>query len=854
MQAEATPTENAQPLVWILNHDEGLNDWLGSHPPSRLGAPPALNNGLVTPPIWVLHLKTVDELAELTPNANINPAFIKATNMAREAAAKVDTIQQDEEIPTKSNGKSLIKSKKQCRTEVQDNFHDQIILMSADDPLWGQGRWTLLVRPQNINETFSALAISLATGELKRHGSIIALRARTLLPSESFVDSKKKGSPVRKGSARSPTSSRPIGDIPLGIDIFFRPVWNSTAARDVLRVVAGACGEMPAFCKSSLYSRLGIRNDHPLGVHASLYNSKILTSPADTKQWIDKYAPPVTKGEGSSSFKMAESTKSADTVAASETPKQEADEPVAVAMVKRKLEPGSTDNIDGKSEEPAQKKARNGDSTTQEQVAVMVEESEPETQESPDEPMLPTRPTKKAADTAPSGASASLDAITQEELKKLDTSATAPQVKPEEVSQSVEPIALAIAAGHRPMENESQTQIEPSAAPMSNVLATEAATDLPAPEMSQAKEQTVSAVPRDEAEITAAAPAADAEAESSLSKPDDDIEMPPVDGKVKEEETLDTPKEVVETSKSTTTEVEKPNERQSTITHHQASSNGEQVGPAAQAPEPTITNVALTSQTVEVVIPSPTQQAQEPAASSKNGDSNVNSAGQVEHPAETTTTSAASADVTLELKQPDADVKTNLSVTAESKEVDSTQSSKSLSIDKAEPPVYKPAQPVAPKPAANEGEGTGNESQWFESNMIAAANAAESASANSNTDPVLEKVKKAEVVDNHPMEGKEVDKEDTAAVLQASKSESQLPTGNGKEMSFDELIVEGATASPVGGSQPNNENGDKASVKNLSDAISKGASDPTAGEAAVEDGNKAADEAADKAADGSASK
>ncbi|SAM85594.1 uncharacterized protein UBRO_08164 [Ustilago bromivora] len=812
MQAEATPTENAQPLVCILNHDEGLNDWLGSHPPSRLGASPALNNGLVTPPIWVLDLKTVDELAELTPNANINPAFIKATNMAREAAAKVDTIQQDEEIPTKSNGKSLIKSKKQCRTEVQDNFHDQIILMSADDPLWGQGRWTLLVRPQNINETFSALAISLATGELKRHGSIIALRARTLPPSESFVDSKKKGSPVRKGSSRSPTSSHPIGDIPLGIDIFFRPVWNSTAARDVLRVVAGACGKMPAFCKSSLYSRLGIRNDHPLGVHASLYNSKILTSPADTKQWIDKYAPLVAKGEGSSSFKMAESTKSADAVAASETPKQEAGEPVAVAMVKRELEPGSPDNIDGKSEEPAQKKARNGDSTTHEQAAVMVEESEPETQESPDEPMLPTRPTKKAADAAPSGASASLDAITHEELKKLDTSATAPQVKPEEVSQSIEPAALAIAAGHRPMEEESQTQIESSTAPMSNVLATEAATELPAPEMSQAKEQTVSAVPRDEAEITAAAPAADTEAESSLSK---------ADGKVKEEETVDKPKEVVETSKSTTTEVEKPNERQSTITHHQASSNGEQVGPAAQAPEPTITNVALTSQTVEVVIPSPTQQAQESVASSENGDSNVNSAGQVEHPAETTTTSAASADVTLELKQPNADIKTNLSVTAESKEVDSTQSSKSLFIDKAEPPVDKPAQPVAPKPAANEGEGTGNESQWFESNMIAAADAAESASANSNTDPVLEKVKKAEVVDNHPVEGKEADKEDMAAVLQASKSDSQLSTDNGKEMSLDELIVEGAT---------------------------------TAGEAAVEAGNKAADEAADKAADGSASK
>ncbi|KAJ1036218.1 hypothetical protein NDA18_000083 [Ustilago nuda] len=231
-----------------------------------------------------------------------------------------------------------------------------------------------------------------------------------------------------------------------------------------------------------------------------------------------------------------------------------------------------------------------------------------------------------------------------------------------------------------------------------------------------------------------------------------------------------------------------------------------------------ITNVALTSQTVEVVIPAPTQQAQEPVTSSENGDSNVNSAAQVEHLAETTTTSAASADVTLELKQPNADVKTNLGVTTESKEVDSTQSSKSLSIDKAEPPVYKPAQPVAPKPGANQGEGTGNESQWFESNMIPAA---ESASADSNTDPVLEKVKKAEVVDNHPVGGKEADKEDTAAVLQASKSNSQLSTGNGKEMSLDELIVEGAT---------------------------------TAGEAAVEVGNKAADEAADKAADASASK
>lgn len=857
MSAESTGTDDTKPLVWLLDQEGDLNEWLATHPPSRIGAPPAFNNGVVAAPIWVLNLKTIDQLAELSPSAITNPTFTEANQMARDAAAKVDAIQHDDEIPTKSNGKSPVKSKKQCRTEVQDQFHDQIMLMSADHPLWNQGRWTLLVKPAIINDTFATLASSLASGELKKHGSIIALRARTLRASESFSSS-------RKSNLRSPTSVRYANETPLGIDIFFQPVWNSTAARDVLRVVAGVSGKMASFCKSSLYSRLGIRNDHTLGAHASLYNSKTLASPADAKQWVEKYRPLEIKVEGKGSFDLAESLTwrrpasapelfmpqlkettveakdSFDPVVFSASrrpgsaPELSLPEPQeTTAATKRELETESAGDAAKKSEEPVLKKARNGDlekvSVSAKHADFIATESQPETQESPDEPMLPIRSTVKATDPAPSQPSATLISIAEKDAITAEAIVSAaPRTGVKEAPLPAQAASETTTGGHQPMEEESQTQVEPPAAPSADVEASSGREAALQDETAAAVKQPIATeldVVGEQTADTGSVPdlGENEKAGKGHGRSDADVEMqPPVEkdmqAPAEEQKVQDETKSPLEedgvaaTNELSAVEEKEKEQPQPAITPPHDSA----VTATNEAQQPSITKVVHLSHTVEVVIPWPGHRA-ETVVPSKDSDSTAVACRPAEQSAPGNTTSAASADIALELKQPDADVSTTTSITAENKESPPVKSGESAAIVKDEPHVEESIQPMTQKEAAAEGKETKFESPSFESDMVAAADAAESANsaAGSSAEEPSQSNGGYNVVS-------EVQKAGEPA---ADKAESQQSVGNGAEKSLDELIVEGVTASLLTGSQLLNEDGQK---ENSSEVKQK-----DAGEAAV---------------------
>ncbi|GAC97902.1 hypothetical protein PHSY_005490 [Pseudozyma hubeiensis SY62] len=434
MASAFNPVDDAKPLLLILDDDGShIDEWLASHPPSRLGAPVALNNGTNPRPIWVLKVPSLDQLAELAPTND--SIFTKADELVRTATAQVTEIQNDNNIPVHA-GK--IKSKKQCRTEVQDAFHDEIMLMTADHPLWGQGKWTMLIRPSEVDRVFTQLAKSLASGDLK-YSSIIALRARVLPSDEGATDSNKrpKTSQGRRTSNRSPTSSRQP-QVLLGIDIFFRPVWDSNAAREVLRVVAGASGRMASFCKSSLYSRLGVKKDHLLGAHASLYNSKTLVSPADAKLWVAAYSADGNAASDrshladDSPFEDASST----AVAANEAESFIEGEGVPSCAIKRPLEESAVLHAGDRAEKKARSIGNDDDDGSKQQPTpapvsaaslpaeeAQSKESQQETGESESqyELMLPVR---AASNPSTDRVSKSLSIVSEEISKK--TSETVP--------------------------------------------------------------------------------------------------------------------------------------------------------------------------------------------------------------------------------------------------------------------------------------------------------------------------------------------------------------------------------------------------------------------------------------------
>ncbi|KAJ9476060.1 hypothetical protein PHBOTO_006140 [Pseudozyma hubeiensis] len=479
MASALITVDEAKPLLLILDDDGGhVDEWLESHPPSRLGAPAALDNGTNPSPIWVLKVPSLDQLAELAPTQD--PVFTKADELVRNATAQVAEIQNNNNIPVHA-GK--VKSKKQCRTEAQDAFHDEIMLMTADHPLWGQGKWTMLIRPSEFDRVFAQLAKSLASGDLK-HSSIIAIRARVLPSDEGATDSNKrpKTSLGRRSSNRSPTSSKQP-PVLLGIDIFFRPVWDSNAAREVLRVVAGACGRMASLCKSSLYSRLGIKKEHQLGGHASLYNSKTLVSPADAKLWVAAYSADGNAASNRSHLVDESPFRDASSAAA---PAKEAEsfidgEGVPFCAIKRPLEDASVLHAGFR----ADKKARssgNEDDTKQQLVSAPVKaaslpgeeaqskakEEEAVEPESQDEPMLPVRATSKPST---DGAPKSLSTVSEEIPDQISATAPDTSIAYERQEKLARPVVDASQGKVVPcMDEETQTQEEPPGADRRGVI------------------------------------------------------------------------------------------------------------------------------------------------------------------------------------------------------------------------------------------------------------------------------------------------------------------------------------------------------------------------------------------------
>ncbi|ETS64361.1 hypothetical protein PaG_01210 [Moesziomyces aphidis] len=431
LAAHPHPESSADSPVWRLGTGK-LDEWLKAHLPSHLSASSA--------PILVTRadpaLRVAESLTDVQTAAD--DTFINAKQLMNEAIANVDQIQKDDAIPVRINSRSTKSSKKQCRDQVQNLFHDQIMLMATDHPLWSQGRWTLILNPQHLDATWTRLVKSFEAGELQAQPLVIALRARHLPPSESLGEhshggqKRKKAASSRSSNSRatsSSSSSRTDNERSVAIDVFFRAVWSSEVARNVLQSVAEACGRMPIFCRASLYSLLGIRSGHPLGNRSTLYNSKAFASPAEFNLWTSKHER--SEGDASTAGMSAAAVPSAagDNASVAEAPAHVPSEPSAHLPSEASIaETAATDreiHAEAAAEERPPKKVRIDSQPTQvpkaveEPTATAVEQAQHATQETAstqDELMLPVRPA-----TAPVTHKAVEPSADQNEKHDLDT-------------------------------------------------------------------------------------------------------------------------------------------------------------------------------------------------------------------------------------------------------------------------------------------------------------------------------------------------------------------------------------------------------------------------------------------------
>ncbi|GAC75382.1 hypothetical protein PANT_15c00044 [Moesziomyces antarcticus T-34] len=387
LAAHPHPESSADSPVWRLGTGK-LDEWLKAHLPSHLSASSA--------PILVTCADPTLRVAEsLTDEQTAaDDTFINAKQLMNEAIANVDQIQKDDAIPVRINSRSTKSSKKQCRDHVQNLFHDQIMLMATDHPLWSQGRWTLILNPQHLDATWTRLVKSFE-----------AVPRRAHLGGQK----RKKAASSRSSNSRTTASSsspRTDNERSVAIDVFFRAVWSSEVARNVLQSVAEACGKMPIFCRASLYSLLGIRSGHPLGNRSTLYNSKAFASPAEFNLWTSKHER--SEGDASTAGMSAAAPSSAagDNDSVAEAPAHVPSEPSAHLPSEASIaETAATDpeiHAEAAPEERPPKKVRIDSQPTQvpnkaveEPTATAVEQAQHATQETAstqDELMLPVRP------------------------------------------------------------------------------------------------------------------------------------------------------------------------------------------------------------------------------------------------------------------------------------------------------------------------------------------------------------------------------------------------------------------------------------------------------------------------------
>ncbi|GAK67266.1 uncharacterized protein PAN0_017d5493 [Moesziomyces antarcticus] len=476
---------SADSPVWRLGTGN-LDEWLTTHMPSHLSAPSV--------PFLITRADPDLQVAESMPDEQpdeqtaADDTFINAKQLMNEATANIDQIQKDDAIPVRINSRSTKSSKKQCREQVQGLFHDQIMLMATDHPLWSQGRWTLILNPQHLDATWTRLAKSLESGELHAQPLVIALRARHLPPSESFGEQTHGGQKRKKSAASrfsnsrttssSSSSSRTDNEQSVAIDVFFRAVWSSEVARSVLQSVAEACGRMPIFCRASLYSLLGIRSGHPLGNRSTLYNSKAFASPAAANLWTSKHERDHDDADTAGTSAAAPFSAVADTTSVVEAPTHVPTEPSAHLPSEASIaETAATDpeiHAEAAAEERPPKKVRIDSQPTQmpnkpveEPTAMAVEQAQHATQETAstqDELMLPVRPA--AAPVTHKAVEPSAD---QNEKHDLGTArdeepepAAAHQHKPEPIVTEQELGAADIAGNAKPSDDATKEASEPA--------------------------------------------------------------------------------------------------------------------------------------------------------------------------------------------------------------------------------------------------------------------------------------------------------------------------------------------------------------------------------------------------------
>ncbi|KAH9485488.1 UPF0696 protein C11orf68-like protein [Psilocybe cubensis] len=226
MSNEDFPQEEYK-YSWNPSSSMLLQDFLTKFKPSMV------QNDGSKPWIWVRgseNPKSSQDYAE---------AYAEASELLKKVTEKVESIKNDESIPTRSNKKTGAKSKKEVREQVQAEATEQLKEIAIKHG-YVCGKWLIFAAADKVDQIWSAIAKSLVSGPLHATPAYLA---------------KVSTSPQHE----TPNAQHLIC-------VYLPDVYDKASVTEVMKLLLRNHGVNLSGVKSDLYTHIGIDSKHPSGV------------------------------------------------------------------------------------------------------------------------------------------------------------------------------------------------------------------------------------------------------------------------------------------------------------------------------------------------------------------------------------------------------------------------------------------------------------------------------------------------------------------------------------------------------------------------------------------------------------
>ncbi|OBZ69955.1 hypothetical protein A0H81_10450, partial [Grifola frondosa] len=179
-----------------------------------------------------------------------------------EVTERVEEIKNDASIPTRSNKKKGIKSKKELREEIQEEATEKLKEISIRHGCVS-GKWLIFAPSDKVDVIWSSLATSLMSGPLSSTCADLA-----------------KVSTCPKNETPNYTHV---------LCLYMPDVYDKDSVTEVMKILLRNHGMNLMGVKSNLYTAIGLDSKHPSGIQSTTWKNTALMKDSEIKSLKDEY-------------------------------------------------------------------------------------------------------------------------------------------------------------------------------------------------------------------------------------------------------------------------------------------------------------------------------------------------------------------------------------------------------------------------------------------------------------------------------------------------------------------------------------------------------------------------------------